>query len=731
MSIFTQLLQKKENNEFFLILCIDEHYIRSAITEIHEGKFNILGKGKCELTKSNNLSEVADIAVSEAEKGLSTEILIQNVVFALPPEFTENGDIKPEHLNQIKQIAKDLDLKPSGYVEYPLAISYFMEKQEGSPPTFLLLHIGKKEHAVSFIRIGKIQEQIYIKHESSIATDFHKSLSKIKSDILPARIVIYDGSHNLENIREELLNLPWSKHPSFLHTPKIEIFNPDTVLDAVTEAAGNSLMHELHSQSNEITSRELHTQTSKEDKIENSIKEKSIEEVKPVSPSFNLEETFGFVRGKKIHGETPTVPTVDNDTPETFTQENTEKNIDDYQESKEKKFNLPKINFSAFATAKLSSVLPIITFCLIIIILGGIYFSLAYYYPKSTVNLIVYPQSNISVTDITFSKDESKLTNDKNILLVKPVLQEVSGDKNASVTGKVRVGEKSKGEVTLYNKTTGGKKLTKGTTISGKGIQYLLDEDVNIASASETAEGMIFGKTTAPVTAVLIGPEGNINTDTTFSIKDLPESSFVAKSTKPFSGGSSREVTSVSKEDRSKLEDLLNKELIIRANDLLSQKINSDDMIIDALSAQETVGKKFSGDVGSEAKDLSLNMSLKITAYTYSKNDLNEILKKNISAPDGYIPDTKRFDIKLNNIKTDKNGNIVASAVITSYFIPYLDLNKIKDQISGKNYNSVGEYLKSINTVSGFKIIKERDIPLFGDRLPQNKSNISLSITAN
>ena len=73
------------------------------------------------------------------------------------------------------------------------------------------------------------------------------------------------------------------------------------------------------------------------------------------------------------------------------------------------------------------------------------------------------------------------------------------------MTGKKKIGDPSKGTVTLYNKTTTARSLKKGTILTAKSLQFTLDTDTSVASASESIGSITFGKISTAVTAVDIG----------------------------------------------------------------------------------------------------------------------------------------------------------------------------------------------------------------------------------
>ena len=753
MSIFSKFLPKKEKSEYFLTLAVEEQKIRAAITLIHKNQLTLIGTGESDYSQGENESEAADIAISSAEKNVPENFLVEKVVFALPYAYLTGDKVKPEYLERLKKITKDLVLTPQGFVEYPDAITYFLQKEEGSPPTSLILNLSKDTLTLTLVRVGKIQHTFLIPRTSSIISDIEKIIPDLKADILPSRIIIYDEGENLEEVRENLLRLHWNKHPEFLHTPKIEILSSSDIMTALIEAAGTFFMktHDIvllqadfgPKNKEEETPVILPTNTQVQEKTDQQPPE--IQEVAPkddkkhmVPPDAEIteeeeeeEETFGFTKDsdiaeKKSLHQNITVPNIPIPLMVDETVEEEIKN-DKPQKRILSDVKIPDI-FSIFRKINFNSLLLPIIFIFIILGLSGWFI---YAFPKADVSIFIYPQTTSKNMDISITTSQNSLQNPKNNIVAEEVSALVSGEKNAVSTGKTKVGEKAKGTITVYNKTLNSKTLPKGAILQNGSLTFSLDDNTNVASASDTGEGLAYGKTTSKVTANNIGPESNLSQGSNFIFKDFPENSLSAKNETALTGGTSREVTSISKEDRDHLEEILTSELMAKAKQELSQKIKNGAVLIDQSLSKEITSKKFNGDVGSEAKEVSIALSLQVTGLSYHPADLISLSKENsVSVPAGFSIDESRTGARITNITKDKNNELHATAIIYSSFIPTLDLVKIKKDLSGKNYQKAAEYLKSVDNISGVKIVQINKFPLLSNRLPFNGENITLNVVS-
>lgn len=734
MSIFSKFLPKKDKSEYFLTLAVEDKKIRAAITLIHDNQLTLIGTGESDYSQGENESEAADIAISCAEKNVPENYLVEKVVFALPFAYLNGDKVKPEYLERLKKITKDLALIPQGFVEYPDAVTYFLQKEEGSPPTSLILSLAKDTLTLTLVRVGKIQHNFLIPRTASIITDIEAIIPDLKADILPSRIIIYDEGENLEEIRENLLRLPWNKHPEFLHTPKIEILSSGDIMTALIEAAGTSFMKTNdvvllqadfgppalaipHEKESDPQSSDIQEIISVKDK------DKQVKIDEEITDNGEETETFGFTKDNEIAEnisvhQNITIPA----TPAPLM-------ID---ETVEEEIKVDKPQKRVFSGIKIpiffnSLLLPVILLFIISGLSGWFFFA----FPKADVSIFVYPQINSKNMDIFITTQQDSLQNRKNYLIAEKVSAVVNGEKNIATTGKTRVGEKAQGTITIYNKTLNSKTIPKGAILQNGSLTFNLDENTNIASASDTGEGLAYGKTTAKVTANNIGPESNLSQGSNFILKDFPENSLSAKNETALTGGTSREVTSISKENRDDLEEVLTTELLVKAKQELSQKIKSGAVLIDSSLTREITSRKFSGDAGSEAKEVSLTLSLEVTGLSYHLADLISLSKENpISTPEGFSVDESRTGARITNITKDKNNQIQATAVIYSSFIPTLNLINIRKDITGKNYPEVADYLKSVNNISGVKIVQINKFPLLSNRLPFNRESITVNVVS-
>ncbi len=481
----------------------------------------------------------------------------------------------------------------------------------------------------------------------------------------------------------------------------------------MVEAAAGSLIKQFHpiEFKNEVTTEE--TPYKKE------IVKETVEE----------NETFGFIKGPHVKESLKKTDNLPTKIMEDNYQTTTDKDLDNISSSYHpfSVLKIPSIPFN-FPTFPFRFV-PILI--VIILLFSSVSLGLIFYYqyPKASVNLIVYPYHSNQQMNITLTTKPDKASPAKKIIFVSTVSDEIKGSKSISTSGTSKIGDPAKGEVIIYNKTTAGKIFPKGTTLTNGSLKFNLDAETSIASASDTGEGLTFGKSNAKVTAIEIGPEGNLTAGSIFSIKDFPQSSYYAKNIASFTGGTSRDVTSVSKDDQNKLLISLVQELETSAKQKIIQKQSRDEKILDDSIDSEIISQKFSKDVGIEAKELNLSLSLRVNAYIYKEGDLNNFAESELfSAPSGYKIDNNKIQTKISQVKKDKNGDLTGIVTLTASFIPEIDTLSLLTKINGKTYKEAGNIVSSVENIGGLEINNENDTFILQDRLPWNRNNIKINI---
>lgn len=727
---YSKLLKKfsaeksgKKSSEFYLGLEIGDSKVKAAVWEYNPANSKIVIKQTLQST-----------SIEEAIQTLKEENPdFTKMILGLNPEAVEDNSIKKEEVVKIRPIAKKYGLTPVGFVVIPEAIAYLLKKIEETPQSAIFLHFAPNYLAISLFRGGKCKKYLKVPRTGRLFADFDEGLRSFATEeVLPSKIILYEGEH-LEDTKEELLSYPWQKNLKFLHVPKIEVLPWDFSIKAIVEAG----VFELSASAPAIST------SFEEEKIEEVQNEQTVEtaleDTAYVEEEKIEKDAMGFVKDQDI-AETEEVREVYKPVVDEVPEENFGRQEHVRQRSKLK---LPKIGFklpspsffsnlTKFRFYRFGKIAPLIV---LLIILGGVLISSLYFYPFAKIKLIAQPKILEKDIDVTLSSSITSPSSSDKEVPAHVYSADASGDKSMQTTGKKTIGEKAKGEVTIYNKTNDSKNFPKGTILSGpSGLAFTLDSDVNIASASDTGSSLQYGNTTVKVTAVKIGPSGNIKKDSDFKVGDNSSGSYSAKNNADFSGGTEREIDVVSKEDQQKLLTSLTDELKSKAKTDLEAKIPPSEKLLTESMKDNIVEKVFDKDVGDESDNLSLKLKVEFSALSYKADDLNNFFKQYITeqVPGDYDFNEGKSYFDAKDTKFNDDGSVLINALYHAYLLPRLDLTDFKKSILGKSKSDLDKVVKSMSDkgILGYELNYLRKFPILGSNLPFLSKNIEISVVS-
>ncbi len=400
---------------------------------------------------------------------------------------------------------------------------------------------------------------------------------------------------------------------------------------------------------------------------------------------------------------------------------------------------LPHISFSG-VSALLSGVFgrstgkkPVVAVVLGIIALLGLGGFLYWLIPGSTVTILEIPKTFQTSQSITIDPTATTVDAQQNIIPGRKRDKAETGEKTVPVNGKKNVGDPAKGTVTIYNKSTTVKTLKKGTVLTSKSLQFSLDQEVQISAA--TVSGILggetkkFGTQTASITALAIGSQSNMPSGTEFTFKEYGSDVMIATNEKALAGGTSREVTVVSRSDYDSFVKTVSAELTEKAKQGFAQVVTGSEKIIDATIKTTVTEKVFNQEIDEEATQLEGKLTVTMSAVAYAEADVRALLSS-LSAsqvPSGYVVNDAKTTVTVSDVQVKKDGSITGKATMQAYALPVLDTEKIRSDIAGKSISFVQNYVKNLPGVGGI-LIGFRYSPT-KSMLPLNKKNISVTVS--
>lgn len=721
---------KETPKEYFLALQIGKTVSKAAVWE---GDTDIV-------IKKVATADTPTKAIEEVSPEFPT---LTKVVFGLPQEYVSDNKIKESHLPELKRIAADAHLKPIGFVVIPEAVAHYLEKDTNTPQTCILLGVEDHKLTFSLFRIGKCIKIIEIVRTETLFTDIEKGLATFdQEEILPSKLVLYNGSKNLDEIKEQLLSYPWQKNEKFLHVPKIEALSAEFSIQAIVFAGVSENQEDTGLNQTDAplpesaaghtddktpapeTPEELEAVSETTTKnIESDGDDLEIHDSPFTTSSAAPQESFGF----SVRHDDPSVASTTNFEPRApIHADNPRPKLPLLGNVKLPTLALP----ASIAIPRMRALVPISA---IILLIGGFFVYAFYFYPQATIALIAEPNVIDNEIKITLNTNIASVDVTNKEIPGKVYSASITGDTTNATSGKKTIGDKATGEVLVYNKTSQSKTLARGTVLGASStVTFTLDSDVTVASASDTGESLTYGKEKVKVIATKIGPNGNVKKDTEFSIGNESKNAVSAKNDSDFGGGSERQVSVASKEDQDNLIKTLTKNLAEQGRQKLQEQLGSGEQFLDESLKSNIADKKFDKNVGDETDNLALNLTLEFSQIAYNQEHLNkffeEYMKEQISDQYEFDPSKSRFDVK--KVEQDSDGKITFLANYHAYLLPKIDVSPFAKEFAGLSKSKLEERVLGMKDqkIVGYDVSYRRQLPFMKTKLPLNAKNIEVKV---
>ena len=659
----------KKTKEFYLGIFFKENQGVVMIFLRENDRLELLDKEKFSYTNGwESLTNDVDEALYKLEKNLDVEIK-KTIIFVYSHLVDDKiGDIKPIYLQKIKQIIKALDLKPLGYIECFEAISFYLQKEDQTSLTAILIEIDKTQVGIFTYKGGKVDSKKLIDKTDNIINDLEEGFQEIKKrSILPARIILYD-SGNLDDTATKILSHRWGSD-FFVQIPKVEILSEDEVINGLMGIFGQQIKGE--------------TKVMQEEEVK-----------KP------KRENFGFIMNEDISEKE--IVQNQNILPKTSWKNKFKEYFDKLPVIFQTKNNSKKLKFSF--SGKIFIIIGIL------IISAGLFIN-EYYFHTARVTIYLPIQQLEKI---------SKIKTDYRV-------SSASADFSESIvtTGRQEVGDKAHGQITIYNSNlSSAETLSKGTlVISSNNLKFVLESEAKVASATGDASALQPSTTKVSVISEQIGEAYNLAANTKFDIEGKSKN-LMAKNESAFSGGSKKQIQTVAKKDQEGLKTII----INKAKkEIPSIKVLTDEAIASSLSEVDFGKIVFSNEVGEESNKLTIQSTVNTTQYLYNKKlFIDKILV--LLTPDvknGYKIEKENVVYTVDKISKE-GKSLTIDAKIKAKAVIKTSAKDIKDSLTGKNEPKIGEILKSQYKIDGYKLDISEPLPFLQNYLPFFSKNIIL-----
>lgn len=691
---------KEEKSHWYFGLFLSRHELTGCLYEEEKGIIRISSSRQHPLVQGwDHIIEDADDLLAQLEE--QQRIHVKEVIFFVYSSLLdlEKQEISKEYLEGMKRIAKELELKPLGYIECQEALATHIRVKEQSLMHALFVEIDEDAISTTIYKGERVVNRMRIERTAGLGEDMQTLFSRIhEQTMLPSRLLVYYPPSL--HIESSALHAHQWPAEMFIQSPRLEMISPK-----ILEHAASALF----SQQLADQGKDVKTLVEKSKPMvvpESAIPFEEREKIQDTRPQAKEEAVAGFMMNGDVVG------------------------------TKEKKsLRLPSLpRFALFGTLvsritrlfsfhtsnkqvsmkrnRIFFIIPVIG----IFLIGISVFLLAYSFHTATVKVFV-PSQKISKI--------IRVTSDTNKTFFHMSTSSASLTQTITTTGSRDVGNKAKGDMTVYNRTFSETTIPAGTVVKTGALQYTTAQQVTISAASEASDFSIQpGKGTIQIIANAIGPDGNIDKGKRFSIGTFDESAAFGINDATISGGTKKTLRTVAAKD---LEDLKKKTTELSKNQKFddSSPLPTIAHIISQLTAVTLKNITFTKSVGDEANEVGLQASAVQTLYWYEEDKIKQNIESQLQGdiPDHFHLPSESITYQIQSVKQTNNTiNLVLDTQASA--VKEIDIAALTKRLPGKSSQAVQDMVKKEFALQGVEINIKSPIFFLDGLLPFFTSHI-------
>jgi len=678
--------------------------------------------GKWDINKEGDFETVAvnltDTCLSKID--IEQRKDVSRIVFMVSPFWTINSEkIIDSKQKFLGKICHHYNLKPSGFIVDDEAMIRHYASEDESLPSFVSVFSSPGELRISLIHLGKVRGRIKLDVEGQLTAEKVKEgLSKLDFDgVMPPQISIWGEVE--DDFEQQMNDYPWveKQEDLFLHLPEVSILSWQEVARAYSTIIHSRLSEEQA----EEKKLELGLKKTSNKGLENDQPDVGkVEKEKDLPFGFSNEDVYGQEKEEIISKPEPIIKTGNEVKKEPIIKsikETGSQVISSQVDSRSIETIKRNLFFtSLFSKIKLARVIrfwPILLgklktklFVLLGLSLAG-FIGFNLFLSRTNIDLYVTPQT-VEESLAVELKEGGTLSISEKTIPADTITAEKEDSGSVIATGIKLIGESASGKVTIYNRTNKQVTFEKGTIISSLGaLEFSLEEKVNIASKTPDLVSGVdrWGEVEVAVTAVDIGGDYNLAKEASFTIKGETENSYLAKNKSSFSGGTSREVGAVSKDDFDSLKKELSSKMEEDIKTELLSSISRDDRIIEETLLVEVISFDTNNSIGEEGDILEGSLKIGASVLVFSKNNIDvfaqEVLREKLDSGLKMNPESIKFSFVP---RSSENGVWEGDLEVEGKAYPNIDIEGIRESVNGKRKEVAGETIKSLPRVYRFQI---------------------------
>ncbi|MBU0708612.1 hypothetical protein KJ596_02550 [Patescibacteria group bacterium] len=363
-----------------------------------------------------------------------------------------------------------------------------------------------------------------------------------------------------------------------------------------------------------------------------------------------------------------------------------------------------------------------------------------YYLPRATVTLYVQESELNQQESVTVDPQIAEV--DYNNLKIPGTAVEAQDTQSREfkATGEKITGEKATGNITLVNMTPAAVSLKIGTVVShtteaGTTLSFTLLEEATIAPRDEVFldRGVQYNwgiTENISVIATEIGEAFNLPQTTSFGVDSYTTDKVTAVSENDFTGGLTTKLTIVTAADQNQARDELAAQISTKNAENLRNNLDENQQLLTETVMDRILESSYSHQVESETEEFTATISVKSSATTFDRSNIEALLMKNLTAniPQGFTLPNNDSTVTVEAINVSEKGKISLIGTIRATVIPQINQEEIKTSLKSLNPSQAETYIRNLERISGYKVDLWPQLPSLLQRLPHRISRITIKI---
>jgi hypothetical protein len=381
---------------------------------------------------------------------------------------------------------------------------------------------------------------------------------------------------------------------------------------------------------------------------------------------------------------------------------------------------------------------------IILLLVGGTYLGIKFLSKKPIATAKIYIDAQPLTRSVTIKISAVQDTNvEEKVLHGNTIETSVTQTAEAETTGERLEGEKSRGTVTIYNRTTEEIKLKKGKELEfddeDDTLVFKLKEELTIPPVSledpeDPSSGLIPGQAEGALEATDIGKKYNVGKEETLEVEDYKKADLVAETKGNFEGGSSEEIKVVSEQDIETLGTALNEKLTQEVGRALKNTVSKGNTFVEGSETETSIEEELSHELGEKTENVELSKTAGYNGLAYSHKELETFLDNIVAelVPDGFELHKEDRETKV-DILGDSTDSILSATeadvqvTLKTSIVPKHNIEEIRNSIMGKSPTEAQAILGSLSNIKTYEITLAPNVPFFGN-VPNEKDRVIVEI---